>query len=607
MHEMLHRVAHRGPDDEGIYTDGHVALGHCRLSVVDLSSAGHQPYVYGEEKRYVLVYNGEIYNHPELRNELSSLGFSFQSSCDTEVLATAYACWGEDCLSHLNGMFSFAVYDQQNQTLFCARDRFGVKPFYYTICNETAFAFASEQKQLLALPGLRAQANYDRLAAFLVLGELDTTEETLFSNIFQLPPGGCLRYNVLDHTFKKWQWYQLGVSCSLEAPSKEIGFEQAAKNFFFQFEDAVKLRQRSDVPVGYCLSGGLDSSAIVSISAKNNSEAGFRPQCIHSFSQYKEYDESFFAEQVARENNACLHTVEADPKLLFDELDQIVWQMDEPFGSTSVYAQWCVFRKAKELGLTVMLDGQGADEQLAGYTPFVPVWLAGFLRNKNWTDYHKAFFAWQELHGKHMGHRIGLLAHLYAWLPAKMASYLLPLFQAKPGGPFSNRLKCSALHVCMPDRLKNNSEFIKDNLRHGLQALLHYEDRNSMAFSIESRVPFLDKNFVESLFPLPLDFKLHNGESKAIMRHALKDILPEMVRCRKDKIGFVTPETEWIRSNPAIFRAELSMACQYLAPILNKKRVLTWFDKGGGCQKGDFTLWRIICAGHWAKVFDIKI
>ncbi|MDP4171669.1 MAG: asparagine synthase (glutamine-hydrolyzing) [Bacillota bacterium] len=606
--KMVNIIEHRGPDDVGYYYESGLALGHRRLSIIDLSTEGHQPFHYMD--RYTVVYNGEIYNYIELKQELIENGYSFFTKTDTEVLIAAYDFWKEDCVNHFNGMWAFCIYDKEKSRLFCSRDRFGVKPFYYMIHNES-FVFGSEIKQLLLALDGKPKANHDSLISYLVLGAVDYTSETMFEGVNQLMGGHNLTYNLINHEYKIDKWYDLS-----KVKRSKDSYDESVKRFREKFEQAVKLRLRADVPLGSCLSGGLDSSAIVTMADKMLKEKNeeVEQHVVSSCFEDKRYDEQEYIDEVVAKTDVTCHKIFPDINTLFNDLDKIIWHMDEPFASTSIYAQWNVFKTAKTAGLTVMLDGQGADEQLAGYTPFYQLLFVKLLKQFRFVKFFNEVKAFQTLRAAHevrSTRSILKTAVAEAFLPRGLSQRLRKKFGAmSTNSPFSQEM---LTHSRVTDAVQeydktNERKYIQSSMRQGMSSLLHYEDRNSMAHSIESRVPFLDYQLVESVYAMPLEYKIQKGITKAVLRDALTGILPDKIRTRYSKLGFVTPEDEWIRNNVDLFRSELQSACKALAGILQEEKVLQWFDANYmNFKRGDFTVWRIICAGRWIKLFNVEM
>ena len=649
---MCDRVRHRGPDDEGYALfDGEglaarayggpdtppecyraaspfapraplggagafrAALGHRRLSIVDLTPSGHQP-MCGADERCWIVYNGEIYNHIELREELRRAGHEFSGGSDTEVILAAYREWGSDCLRRFNGMFAFALLDRGAGRLFCARDRFGVKPLYYSVVDDGTIAFASEIKQFGALAGWRAVANGQRAYDFLAWGLLDHTPQTLFAGVFQLGPGesleldlGSLGRHRKSALLPTRRWYEL-------APAPFSGSEtDAALRFRELFTDAVRLRLRADVPVGSCLSGGLDSSSIVCIANRllREKDAHSLQETFSAVADVARFDESAYMEEVVRATGVRHRTTLPRLEALFDELPAITWHLDEPFGSTSIYAQWNVFRLAAEHGVKVMLDGQGADEALAGYHGFFRPHFANLFLRLRWPTLAGEVAAARRQHGYPAMWALKLLADGVLPEPLKMPlrriaaqahaepDWLdLAALRATPGSP------AAALRT-RPRSVSDES--YQQLTATNLQMLLHWEDRDSMAHSIESRVPFLDYRLVELVLGLPDRYKLWQGTTKRVLRDAMKDVLPERVRTRRDKIGFATPEEVWVRERqPDVFRKRLRLAVDQSRGVLRGPAAQNFLERLiRGERTFDFTAWRMISFGAWVERFDVQL
>jgi asparagine synthase (glutamine-hydrolysing) len=586
-------VAHRGPDDEGFLVQESIALGHRRLSILDLSKDGHQPMAFKD--RYYIVYNGEIYNYVELKKELEGQGYVFRTKTDTEVILAAYDKWGKECLDRFNGMWAFAIYDCQQNELFCSRDRFGVKPFYYRVSNHQ-FSFASEIKQFTTLPDWEARVNSDRLIEFIALGRFDHSEETLFEGVQQLRPGHYLVLNIETGTHSIMNWYNLRNKIK---PLGDINYE---KEFLKLMEDSVRLRLRSDVKVGSCLSGGLDSSTIVCLvnrilRASNQHEI---QETVSSCFTDARYDEQHYIDIVTKAAEVKSNKVFPSYDNLFDKLDDITWQQDGPFGSSSIYAQWSVFKEARERGLIVMLDGQGADEQLAGYHPFFQVKFSGLLRSLKVSKLTRESLAFRKVHNMKPMQFLRLLGT--SSLPKAVGNYLATRSMRKQF-PWLKK-KRTFKWFFEADTLQ---EFSIDQLTSlSLPMLLHYEDRNSMAFSVESRVPFLDYRLVEFILNLPDDLKVRDGITKYILRKSLTGILPSQITNRYDKMGFVTPEEKWIKENRSVFEEKLSSVADKLKTTIDKDNLLRKFreDFDRGIQIGS-VYWRLISVDSWLTVFDI--
>jgi len=549
-----------------------------------------------KDRKIWVVYNGEIYNYIEIARELSALGHRFLTRTDTEVILHAYEEWGVGCLNHFNGMWAFVLWDSRTRKLFCSRDRVGVKPFYYSYDGK-GFCFASEIKALLEIDEFKIEPNEQIVADYLFWGVLDHTQETFFNNIYQLRPGD---YLLLEAN-------KLIISSYWDIEAKEIVFRKQgdyAERFSALLQDSIRLRLRSDVPIGTCLSGGLDSSSIVCLANKlmfstENIEPGLvgeRQKTFSSCSENPDYDERSFIEMVARQTGVETNYVFPKVEDLFRELSCLLWHQDEPFGSTSIYAQWDVMRLARERGVTVLLDGQGGDELLAGYLPSFYFVLRQALTRLDI--------------GCLVSEGLGLLrnhAQMTKQLGKRMSGILFPKTKEEIEWSDERFRKKYFRRLSEPAKFDNDLDnYLYHIFRYSkLPGLLHYEDRNSMAFSIETRLPFLDYRLVEYSFSLPREMKIRNGMTKSILRDAMKGILPEKVRKRVDKMGFVTPEPIW-------FKTSLK---NRISEIISSKSFAErgYYDVGkvkkgfnDHCQgKVDFSLalWRYVNLELWLRLF----
>jgi asparagine synthase (glutamine-hydrolysing) len=588
-----------------------IAFGHRRLSIIDLSPFGHQPLCY-LNGRYWITYNGEIYNFIELRVELESLGHRFLSQSDTEVILAAYAQWGSDCLHRFNGMWAFAICDTQQQEVFLARDRFGVKPLYYWVAPGGAFCFASEIKQFTAFPRWSARVSPQRAYDFLVWGLTDHTDETLFGGVYQLQAGYFIKLKVAgwsaDETGKLpvQKWYDL-------TPADFSGsFDDAAVELKKLLKDSVRLRLRADVPVGSCLSGGLDSSSIVCLMnlLLNEQGAAARQKTFSACADVKRFDERDWIDEVVRATGVDAHYVYPSLQSLFQESSSITWRQDEPFGSTSIYAQWCVFRLAAENGVKVMLDGQGADELLAGYDGFFTARFADLLLKGKWLRLWREICATENIHGRSKSRSLSTAAG--ALLPSSIRIFLRKLLRNNDVDPqWLNLLTLGAIAVNPIDNLSDYAISIQSLSYSQLtatnvQMLLHWEDRNSMAHSVESRVPFLDYRLVEFGLGLPEAFKLSDGITKRVLREGMSGVLPDRIRNRMDKLGFVTPEEVWIKERARdLFRAKLQKAVDSSQGILSVKSIDAFDEMTEGQTPFGFLFWRMINFGEWMEAFSV--
>jgi asparagine synthase (glutamine-hydrolysing) len=553
---MLDVLQHRGPDGQGVWSTPNgaatpVVLGHRRLAILDLSPAGAQPMV-DPATGCVLTFNGEIYNYLEVRAELQALGARFASGSDTEVILAAYAHWGVDCVLRFNGMFAFALYDPRRQSLFCARDRYGEKPFLFRAARGL-FAFASEYKALLLHPEVPLEVEESRLlrAAQDAGTGLDADRDTAFRGVSQLLPGEALELDLASMKSRTWRYWQVTPGQTMAGADEREVF-QAFRDLLI---DSVRLRLRSDVPVGSCLSGGLDSSAIVCI-VRHLLGPDAPYQTFTGHFPGSPADEWAHAEKVIAATGVTSHRVAPTVDKFLSVLPEFVWYNELPVGSSSQFAQWSVFGLAKAHGVTVLLDGQGADETLGGYEQYFAAYVSA-LRER----------------GDH--------ARLAAELPAIRARY--PLALARPARALRDRLPFGARHFLSnrfgvgtsllyglrPDVARDvarataqprkagfdplASALEQDSFGRYLTTLLRYGDRNSMAHSREVRLPFCDHRIAEFVLRLPPHMVMGEVQTKRLLRESMRGLLPEPIRTRWNKQGFRPPQEDWF-SDPA-FRA----------------------------------------------------
>jgi asparagine synthase (glutamine-hydrolysing) len=616
---LLQILHHRGPDDAGwlTFAPPEVRLGrgdpddsparalliHRRLSILDLSAAGWQPMGLRDEQSYI-VFNGEIYNYLELRRELQKLGKSFHTHSDTEVLLQALCTWGPDVLPRLVGMFAFAVLDTVDRTLFLARDCFGIKPLYYTYLPQ-GFAFASEIKALLRLPGVRRTVHSGRLYEYLRLGRTDHGPNTLFAGIRQLPAAHYLVIPLDDlrpaDPVRYWK-----LDCR---PTLDLSPDEAAAALRERFLDNVRLHLRSDVPVGAALSGGIDSSAIV---------AGMRflePEVdLHTFSYIaadERLSEERWVDTAGKTAGATIHKVRTTPAELSADLDTLIAQQDEPFGSTSIYAQYRVFRLAREAGIKVMLDGQGADEMLAGYRFYQAARLATLLRRGHWRQSIRFLHRAAQQPGSSQRRLLlqagGLLAPALKPLALACAGKnLMPAWLNRSWWQRQDMRLPRSRPLHEPEVLRR--QLAQALLETSLPMLLRFEDRNSMAHSIESRVPFLTTALVELVLQLPEEYLLdEDGVSKSIFRRALRGLVPDVILDRRDKIGFETPERAWLLELRPWVEKTLNGVVAHAVPVLVHKEVVRhWQGVIAGKKAFDFQVWRWLNFLRWAELYDVS-
>ncbi len=602
----LRTLAHRGPDDAGWVAQPLHTLLHRRLAILDLSAAGRQPMA-TLEARCTIVFNGEIYNYRELREELQKLGRVFATQTDTEVLLQAYVQWGPACLRKLIGMFAFAITDEQRRVLFLARDCFGIKPLYYVQLpapcgrgagGEGIFAFASEIKALLDWLPVERAVEPTRLYEYLRFARTDHGERTLFRDIYQVPAAHYLEVP-LDRRepIRPVRYWDLPGDGPFD-----ISLEEAARRVKEMFLQNIRLHLRSDVPVGAALSGGIDSSALVA--AMRTLEPNAQ---IHAFSYIADdpgVSEERWIDLLGAHAGVHVHKVRAHPDDLCADLDRLIDAQDEPFGSTSIYAQFRVFDLARQHGVKVMLDGQGADELLAGYRHYVPARLGSLLRQGKMGEAYR--FA------NRAAQLPGMRGRLRLWLQAgRMSMPALGERWSRPAWLNARWFQERGVDLNTATG-RRGREWLRGALRASvavtsLPMLLRYEDRNSMAASVESRVPFLTPAFAEFVLRLPEEHLLGaDGTSKNVFRVAMRGIVPDAILDRRDKIGFATPEETWLRRLRPWVEATLASERARNIPALDMAAVeRDWRAVQAGRARFDFRVWRWVNLIRWAERFDV--
>lgn len=594
---MADALAHRGPDSDGLYgDDAGVALGFRRLAIIDLSDAGNQPFA-SEGGALQLLNNGEIYNYRELRRELEALGHRFRSATDTEVILRAYEQWGERCVERFNGMWAIVIWDARARKLFCSRDRFGIKPFYYA-WDGARLVFASEPKAFRGVVPLRANSRAVR--DYLEQSYLDHTKETFFDGIERLLPAHNL---VLDERgIRIERYWQLEP----HDPPQGDPVEAVRETFL----DALRLHLRSDVPVGTCLSGGIDSSSIVVgvdhlLRTEHESAAavGERQKTFTAYFDDAGFDERPFARAVVDATSVEPHWVTFGADDLVVNIETFVETQDEPFGSTSMISQWYVMRAAKEAGLTVMLDGQGGDEIFAGYRAHVGFFLSDLLTRGQLRTLGRELSSLRDQHSP-----LALLtAVARPFAPEPVTRFVRRRARATASLVHESLRRAIPLETAngsvFPSRLRRYQELLLT--RRGLPELLRYEDRNSMAHSLEARVPLLDVRLVELAFSLAPTELIRKGTTKSIFRRALGDLLPAAVAERRDKLGFVTPEGRFMRGALGQLAADVFASREFeQRGFVDAPYARTRLERHrrGEIDAG-FELWRALNVELWARRF----
>ena len=547
VHGMVSMLEHRGPDDRGCKSLPGIALGQRRLSILDATPRGNQPMV-SEDGRYWLVHNGEIYNFLELRDELVTRGHVLRTGTDTEVILAAYSEWGTDCYRRFNGIWAFALWDTERRRLILARDRFGIKPLYFARSGST-FAFASEIKALLALPGVPADPEPGAVRDYLADGIVDHSDQTFYRAISRVPAAHVIEVGPQGELSRTRYWGppDLTGEASFRSQPADAEFVEELRELLI---DAVALQLRSDVPMGMCLSGGVDSSSITCIATALRDGQLPRGRLGHAerdaaphfafFAEFRDagIDERPHVDAVVEKTGIDLRVTAPDADAFVDALEPVVAHQDEPFVSASVVAQYHVMQLAREAGVKVVLDGQGADEILAGYMPFIGPRLGGAVRAL-------------QLGGvaTHLRRRPQLLPTTvrYALLgPRRRAGWMGG--RSHPGwlGPGLSR---SDTLWSQPERVEGTvlaQALWYQITTAGLASLLRYLDRNSMASGIEARVPFLDHRLVELSLRMPDRLKVHDGRRKVALLRAMTGIVPDSILQRRDKVAFAPPQGRWL-------------------------------------------------------------
>ena len=579
IHQMTDIIAHRGPDSSGSFLYKNIAFGHRRLSILDLSSSGHQPMKYLDD--LVITYNGEIYNFIEIREELIQKGYIFDSNSDTEVILKAYHCWGKTCVNYFNGMWSFSILDIKQKIVFCSRDRFGVKPFYY-IENNDLFSFGSEISQLL--PFLPNRILNKKVALdYLISGIEECSNETFFKDIYLLKGGHNLVFDLQTNSYEIERYYNLKLSAQKNT---------SVDDYIQELKRSITLRLRSDVKVGTCLSGGIDSSTISSFASKLYQNSNEKFMAIHAKSSEYKTDESEFAKIVSKIANINLNFVEPSYSDFKSNILSIIKIQQEPFGSLSIIMQYFVFKKAKELGCIVMLDGQGGDETLLGYERYYPA----IVKSKKGIAKLKALLQSSK------NSRLSLLDTIkYQYY---FSNYKLRLKRLKYKNSFYkseiiNEYESEELRIISESyndiSILQKNEIVSSQLPH----LLKYEDRNSMANSIESRLPFLDYKLVELSLNTNNSLKIKDGWTKFILRKAAETILPKEIVWRKAKLGFNAPEKTWTKE----FENEMIKEIQQSEILNNFIDFKKLYFKNLDLR----TKWRLYNFSAWEKEFKVKL
>jgi len=593
--KMNQALRHRGPDDEGVYVDDNVSLGHVRLSIIDLSSKGHQPMKYNKDGREVwIVYNGEIYNFKEIKDELKQKGYEFDSNTDTEVILAAYLEWGPDCVERFNGMWAFAIYDKTDEIIFLSRDRFGIKPLYY-YHNNNNIVFSSEIKGILIHP-IKREPNDAMIFDYLYYNLLDHTEDTFFRGIKRLMPGHNAIFDIKTGKLKIWRYYDLKKKVK---ERKENNNPQKFRRLFFK---SVKRRLLADVPVGSCLSGGIDSSSISCVMRSLLPE-----KTIKVFSLVfpcKEVDESRYQKVVVKKCNFEWFKTTFTPKDILNDLEDLIKTQEEPFLSLSVYGHYKIMKLAKKEGMKVLLDGQGSDEILAGYHSLFAYYYYELFKGLKWRTLLREVVKYKKNTGSLMAVKyfIGLM------LPHRIQKGII----RRTNSEFLSKEFLSKFENIRTDvrfRKKDLNTALTELVTNNLQYLLRFEDKNAMRWSIETRVPFLDPELVEFVLATPSNAKIRDGTTKFLLRDALRGIVPDEILNRKDKVAFETPDRDMATSTDIKEFIEGILTSEQFKnrPYWDWRKVYEIYKskRKKGAMIGD-PLWRVIITEMWLRVWIDK-
>ncbi len=602
LRRMNERIAHRGPDGDGFFTDGGVALAHRALRIIDLSDAAIQP-MHNHDGSLHLVFNGEVYNYVELRPELEARGYTFRSHSDSEVLLNAYEEWGVDCLQRLNGMFAFAIWDSRKERLFIARDRIGVKPVYYHWDGER-LVFASEIKALLAYPGIEARPNFAAIAEYMN-AMFTTGEHTWFEGIKRLLPGHYMLADAQGLQVRQW-W---------DAPTAEDPVGKHDESYYVSrtrelLEDSVRLRLRSDVPLGAHLSGGLDSSSIVALLSRRLRESGEPVRTFSgAFAEGPAYDERRYVEDVVAKYGTEHHETLPTARDLQRLLDRIVWHMDEPAAGPGILLQWAVCRITNDAGVIVINGGQGGDEAWGGYLGYVPAYFRSLLKAARkhprlLLDVVKSGFVLLSRSNTRMTLLKTLVRGRKARLRASTALGTWAGPEFKRAGVGGTQEEGTSTPGATQGRRSALGAVMYYDLKWYLPALLQVEDRTSMAFSLESRAPLLDYRLIELATSVPSHLKMKHLDMKHIFKEAVKDVLPASIYKRTDKMGMPTPVDIWFRESLASWvREQLDSPDAREFGLLDRDFVLNALEEHqSGARDRSLDLWKMLNLVTWWRL-----
>jgi asparagine synthase (glutamine-hydrolysing) len=605
----LETISHRGPDDEGInifhVSGNELCLAHRRLSIIDLSANGHQPF-FDNSNRFCMVYNGEVYNYRELREELKCKGHVFRTDTDTEVVLEAFKEWGESAWVRFIGMFSLVIYDSVLQELIFTRDAFGIKPFYFLL-NEDSIFFGSEIQAIKKITPVPLSLNEDRVFSYLIWGNYDFSEETFFNEIKKVLPAHCIRYDIRKKKIisnSNWWWPSI-------KEDRNISFDEAVKKLRELFLTSLKMHLRSDVPLGIALSGGIDSSAVAC--SVRLIEPSAQIKTFSFIARDSPLSEENWVDLVNEKICAEDFKIIVNPLEIQPDLNDLILTLGEPFGSTSIYAQYKVFKLVKENGVKVVLDGQGADELLAGYQGYPKERFISLIQQGKHLNALIFLFRWSNFPGRSKKQALYII---FEYLLSKKIIQFLKIKKNNLIPIWLNKqfIHKKHLNISTPNSIDESDSkgrqlvnaLRKDLLQEGLQALLRHGDRNSMRWNVESRVPFLTIPIAEFLLSLPEEYLISNeGETKMIFKSAMRGIVPDKILDRKDKIGFGTPESEWLRHIELSTMINLDAIASL--PYINSDALKSTLEnQNTGINNWKKPSWRIINFIKWYEIVFLK-
>lgn len=608
MAASMRRIGHRGPDDSGTEAwnpagSGCLLLGSTRLAILDLSAAGHMP-MNSADSRFTVVFNGEITNYLELRDELERRGETFLTRSDTEVLLHAWAIWGERCLNRFEGMFAFAILDKQHRRLTLARDVFGIKPLYYAHSLQDEFIFCSELPGLLELLPTAPMLDWQTAIDYLQFGAYDGTEHTFIKGVNQLMPGHIVTLDLTSGELVPPRRYWWPTVESAGDPSLDDSAQQVREMFL----QSVRRNLRSDVPIGVALSGGIDSSAIAC--AVRYLEPNYPLSTFSFIAPGFGKSEQPWIDCVVKATGATSHTVSATGLELLRDLDDMILSQGEPFGSTSIYAQYRVFKLARENNVIVTLDGQGADEMFAGYDGYPAQRLRSLIERGNLLEARRFLAAWSQWPNR--ASQAAALRTVAQFVPASVARAVERVRTVKNPLIDYAALRSHGVQSSFPRfivqgvRSRRLPSYLRTQItRRGLPSLLRHGDRNSMAFSVESRVPFLDRGLVEYVLTLPEEHLVgRDGTSKNVLRRAMRGIVPEEILDRRDKIGFETPEGAWLSDFKHVISTDGRARIGFLHATADTVVAQGSLGDDLGFARGG--LWRYLNLKRWVEVLGVN-